>query len=262
MVTHHKPEIVDEANNALRTIENVRTTLLNAEKRSEYDKQLTATLGNQAGLSDPDAIFTSSGSNFGGNFSGIPPQRPSPVLPQAERTDAWICPNTACKKANPIGTTFCANCGETLAKNCPNCGALVEASNKFCSNCGVDKQSFFEESKKAEIQALREQQSKVEQLLQEAENNPLAFAKNHKEFIPDTGCLLPFITIILAVASMFLIRNWSGSMVLAVLVAFGITFGVILLERALKGKKSINEKLLPQLKSIEGQIEEVKKRKY
>lgn len=37
LVTHHDPNVVDEANRALRTLELVRNTLGNSVERSEYD---------------------------------------------------------------------------------------------------------------------------------------------------------------------------------------------------------------------------------
>ena len=37
--------------------------------------------------------------------------------------------------ADPVGGGFCAICGESLVKACPNCGAPVHAGG-FCSICG------------------------------------------------------------------------------------------------------------------------------
>ena len=47
----------------------------------------------------------------------------------------------ACGEENPIGTKFCAECGEKLEppaaeKPCPSCGAQVSAAGKFCGACG------------------------------------------------------------------------------------------------------------------------------
>lgn len=37
--------------------------------------------------------------------------------------------------ADPVGGRFCAMCGETLERKCPNCGAPVHEGG-FCSLCG------------------------------------------------------------------------------------------------------------------------------
>ena len=37
--------------------------------------------------------------------------------------------------ADPVGGKFCAMCGESLIKKCPNCGAAVHDGG-FCSICG------------------------------------------------------------------------------------------------------------------------------
>ena len=37
--------------------------------------------------------------------------------------------------ADPVGGKFCAMCGESLVKACPNCGAAVHDGG-FCSVCG------------------------------------------------------------------------------------------------------------------------------
>ncbi|MBP7212639.1 MAG: zinc ribbon domain-containing protein [Anaerolineaceae bacterium] len=271
LVTHHKPEIVDEANNALRTIENARTTLLNAENRSEYDKQLTAAIGNQAGLSDPDAFFTSPGSNFGGNFSAIPPQSPSPILPQAERTDAWICPNPACKKANSVGTTFCSNCGETLGKACPNCGELVEASNKFCSKCGVDKLATFEEIKQSKLRDLQKEKRILHEKLDLASTDKSEFLKQYPTSLPkyEPGCSWITLPLILMLITGGYLAYLSGIRDLPAFIVL-LPTAVFLVTQSLQGfiqkhrwkLKKMNEDVIPGLKrSIESNDEEIIKTK-
>ena len=46
---------------------------------------------------------------------------------------AYLLPDRA--KADPVGGTFCAFCGEVLEKRCPNCGAPVH-DGAVCSLCG------------------------------------------------------------------------------------------------------------------------------
>ena len=45
-----------------------------------------------------------------------------------------ICP--ACGKKTPKGK-FCMECGQPLARRCPNCGAEVPQGGKFCLECGT-----------------------------------------------------------------------------------------------------------------------------
>ena len=45
-----------------------------------------------------------------------------------------ICP--ACGKKTPKGK-FCMECGQPLARRCPNCGAEVPKGGKFCLECGT-----------------------------------------------------------------------------------------------------------------------------
>ncbi|MBP7212641.1 MAG: zinc ribbon domain-containing protein [Anaerolineaceae bacterium] len=270
LVTHHDNNIAMQANQALQTIEQMRSTLLDPASRFSYDVELDKELANSGGLADPNIAIAQPAMApvFGIPTMGTGSTAAIVKPGMLDRTDAWICPNPDCKKANPIGTTFCANCGETLAKNCPNCGALVEASNKFCSNCGVDRQSFFEESKKAELQALREQHSKIEQLIQEAENNPTAFAKNHKELTSNTGlgCGSYFVFFLIFIGIGNMILNLSDNIsiitILSLLITAGLFFGYKYFLTLSKGKRVLTENLLPQLKRIEGQIEEVRKREY
>lgn len=44
------------------------------------------------------------------------------------------CP--ACQFDNPDGMQFCIECGASLARACPNCGASVVPHAKFCGQCG------------------------------------------------------------------------------------------------------------------------------
>lgn len=54
LVTHHDPKIVHRANQALRWLEQIRTTLLDDELRTAYDARLGLTPG-ISGLADPQA---------------------------------------------------------------------------------------------------------------------------------------------------------------------------------------------------------------
>lgn len=79
----------------------------------------------------------------------------STLTPQLQRPSAHTgyCPNPNCPSnrryevegrvlslpdrdvADPVGGKFCAMCGESLNRNCPNCGAPVHPG-AICSICG------------------------------------------------------------------------------------------------------------------------------
>jgi curved DNA-binding protein CbpA len=107
LVTHHDIDIVSQANQALNQLEEIRNTLMNSEKRKEYDRFLSQAQGTMAGLADPDVLIAQNPVT-----RIMAPPRPSnmhfPASEQkeVERTDAWICTDPKCKKANPTGTQF------------------------------------------------------------------------------------------------------------------------------------------------------------
>jgi hypothetical protein len=94
-----------------------------------------------------------------------------------DRTDAWICTNPNCKKANPIGTQFCVKCGTRIGLDCPSCGEFVEISNKFCSSCGVNKVEHFKKIQAEQIQSLQERIKNVQAEIHSAETNPRQYYK-------------------------------------------------------------------------------------
>lgn len=80
-------------------------------------------------------------------------EKPKAVVADAALKGMGFCPNPKCPSnsayevegktfylpdraaADPVGGRFCAMCGESLVKACPNCGAPVHAGG-FCSICG------------------------------------------------------------------------------------------------------------------------------
>jgi ribosomal protein L40E len=142
LVTHHDTTVVSQANQALHTLEEIRTTLLNPQSRLTYNKVLASERENLGGLADPDIVLAQNPVNV-----GMAPPR-SRSKPQAspsseiERTDAWIC--SKCKKVNPTNTRFCRACGHQIGIECPSCRALTQEINKFCENCGVNIKESIE----------------------------------------------------------------------------------------------------------------------
>ncbi len=129
LVTHHDPNVVDEANRALRTLELIRNTLGNPVERSKYDASLN--IGYLA-TSDQLPRFATQAQNA----------LTSPFIEDShsanlERVDAWLCQK--CKNANPIGQKFCAKCGNQIAEECVDCKKLSPTTNVFCPECGMNK---------------------------------------------------------------------------------------------------------------------------
>ena len=45
------------------------------------------------------------------------------------------CPS--CNYDNPVGASFCEECGTKLELNCPACKASVSPGARFCKKCGT-----------------------------------------------------------------------------------------------------------------------------
>ena len=180
LVTHHDNNVVAQANQALNQLEEIRNTLMNPEKRRAYNNSLLASQGNVAGLADPDILLAQ---NPVGHVMAPPRPRVSgsgqTAQAEMDRTDAWVCTNPNCKKANPIGTQYCVKCGTRIGLECPSCGEFVEISNKFCSGCGVNKAEFFEIDKIKRILSFQEQIKVIQTEIQHAETNPNRFYAAH-----------------------------------------------------------------------------------
>ncbi len=157
LVTHHAPTIVEEANRALRTLEQVRATLTDPGKRAVYDSTL-----NVGGLADPEALLRAA--------APLPPPQTSQQTPVThQRADAWVCPN--CQTSNPLKTKFCSKCGQQLGRDCPSCGKLTKASGPFCMECGVNFDEYLSAQHEKRCQAIRESLAQISSLIEKAQNS-------------------------------------------------------------------------------------------
>lgn len=145
LVTHHDPNVVQNANQSLLMIEQARATLLDPMKRADYDAMLS--LSTMGGLVDASAqpspmpVMTPP-------MVGRPPVQ-QPSMPAAGvANEIWACPK--CSSANPVGTKFCKKCGNQLGRNCPQCNTLLETTAQFCSDCGVNIREY-EQQKEIEL---------------------------------------------------------------------------------------------------------------
>ena len=178
LVNHHDPNVVEQANRALRQLEDIRSTLTNPEKRALYDQTI-----NFGGLADPTAILQTASS---GSMTVTPPA-PKPTAQDDSGLNAWKC--SQCGKANRVGSKTCSNCGNVLARDCPNlCGSVVLLNEKYCSNCGKSVEEAlgklqieFERAQKIFVDNLRTKlQSKRSELdrLNNFSNNVPVFSSN------------------------------------------------------------------------------------
>ena len=133
LVTHHDPNVVNQANQALQLLEQIRATLTDPTKRAAYDEGIG--LRSVGGLADPTAIL-----NMPSTVMTPPAPRPIPVPAQpglvAPSSPAlWTCPK--CSKENPPNTRFCFSCGTQLVRTCPECRQETSlVATGFCGNCG------------------------------------------------------------------------------------------------------------------------------
>lgn len=161
LVTHHDPNIVQNANQNLLMIEQARATLLNPVKRADYDAMLS--LSSMGGLVD-----TSAQSSPTPTMTPPMVRRPlvSPSMAQVDMgNDIWLCPK--CSSANLIGTRFCKKCGNQLGRNCPRCNTLLESTAQFCSDCGVNVREY-EQQKEIELAEAERQRIMEERRLAES----------------------------------------------------------------------------------------------
>ena len=261
LVTHHDPNVVSQANQALQILEEMRVVLLDPGKRANYDATIASQQVGVAGLADPEMIIAGIPMPSGGM---VPPTRRETrqAVEPVDRTDAWICPN--CNKANVIGTQFCAKCGTRIALDCPNCGSMAELSNKFCSYCGVDKEKSFMENQKIQIKDIEQRIKYKNQELREAESQPEKFAKEHSLGGEHNGCQNFFIVICFAIAALFiglLTESSAIGFISFVLLNVGRVFYMNNIR-----KKSVNEYIVkslhPEINNLKAEIKRIQQSKY
>jgi hypothetical protein len=138
LVTHHDPNIVNQANQALQTLEVIRDTLSDTAKRAVYDAGV-GLAGPIGGLADPTALLQS----IQRPTPPAPPAPPAPSTPvQMTAPPApmpvaglWHCGK--CGTDNPPQTKFCFKCGNQLVRQCPECAKETSLiATGMCGECG------------------------------------------------------------------------------------------------------------------------------
>ncbi|MDZ4720907.1 MAG: DnaJ domain-containing protein [Roseiflexaceae bacterium] len=142
LVTHHDPNIVNQANQTLQLLETARTTLTDPTRRALYDGEIG--VGTTAGgLADPTALASVPVAQP--RMPMAPPPPPPIQVPaasmapqqiqQIQRPGLWAC--YKCGTDNPTGTKFCFSCSAQLVRDCPECensSSLVATG--ICGICG------------------------------------------------------------------------------------------------------------------------------
>ncbi|MBP7212642.1 MAG: zinc ribbon domain-containing protein [Anaerolineaceae bacterium] len=265
LVTHHDNNIVMQANQALQSIEQMRSTLLHPASRSNYDADLDKELANSAGLTDPNFAIAPPVMPQG----GIPTIGTRATVPDEKRIDRWICTNPNCRQPNPLITAFCSKCGEEIGKSCPKCSALVEKANQFCSKCGVDKLKYVQDKKKKNIKALEKTLAEKEEEIQLASSNPTKFFNTRNSLFdvgykPDTT-LGQVVSIGLAIFLGLKLRSWwfFGIGFIVGLVIYVSITQMILTAKAKKAVQNhLQNRLLPDKEKIIGLLNAARKEKY
>lgn len=209
LVTHHDPDIVNQANQALQALEKIRTTLADPVRRAAYNEGIGIG-GVMGGLADPAAMLRAI----------QPPAAPPPPLPSATAatqvaappampaSGLWAC--AKCGTDNPAQTKFCFKCGNQLVRKCPACGkeASLIATGR-CGECGVDyDEAIHRNEVKAQIVQLEKELREKEQ------EHTEELAGSHDTSMAILGVIMAIFGIIFVLMTM----TTSG---------FGILFGLI-----------------------------------
>jgi hypothetical protein len=194
LVTHHDLEIADQANKALRQLEQIRATLTDATERQRYDDSI-GFQGSLGGLADPDIVAPKSSMDKA--------LRVSKVSVQPTSLDVWICKK--CEAPNRIGLKFCARCGRQIGQECPNCQKMISMREAFCAHCGKNIGDFVREQELEDAALKKRQLDEQRKLL---ENQTQRRAKEiTRQRQKDVLRFAFFVVIGIAVLSVFLSRE-------------------------------------------------------
>jgi ribosomal protein L40E len=169
LVTHHDPNIVNQANQSLQVLEQIRTILTNPEKRAVYDAGIG--VGATGGLADLDALMR-----------GVPvtpmappmvppmggPGGPAAVPTAPPQVGLWTCPK--CRADNPPMSEHCFKCGTQLLRECPECGGMSSLiASGVCGKCGYTyERASQRRSLKGQMASLSDEKKTLDNSLAQA----------------------------------------------------------------------------------------------
>lgn len=259
LVTHHDPNVVNQANQALQALETIRLTLSDPSKRSAYDAGIG--LGAVSNLADPEMVLR------------MAPPRPTPPSQQIKRetpnATLWVCPQ--CKTNNPEHTQFCLKCGTQLVRECPKCKNISSlVSTGFCGDCGVNYEEglrYIEQQK--QCNEFLGQQGSVQQqkttLLHEIELLQYQFQNSNKQSYSFT-ILLAAVAVLLCIAGVFVSASistdsrYSSNLTLLFLLSYLfispvlLGMGFVLDTLFNKSARTQNSKITIEIENKQGQV--------
>jgi hypothetical protein len=160
--------------------------------------------------------------------------------------------------------------GKRIGVSCPKCNTLVEFSNKFCSNCGVNKEDHF---KKLQSELLADQQRRLQALQTELQNGQTDYTsiiRAHPELNKTlgTGCISGLFgigTIMLSAVVGLSTESWAAFFLVLIVLVGG--FALLSSSRVISRRKKsvseyINGQLIPQIASTKGEINKIQNEKY
>lgn len=169
LVTHHDPNMVNQANMALQSLEKIRETLLNQDRKSVYDEALGISGNVVGGLMDHLMAGSAPSAGTPMIVGGPAPRTlPAHMPTGGAPLEGWHC--TKCNSISQIGSLFCKSCGNEIGQSCPKCRTSFEKTAQFCPSCGVRPQQFAEEQEKLRLETTERQRQGIRQKLSEAES--------------------------------------------------------------------------------------------
>ena len=248
LVTHHNPNVVNQANQALQTLEKIKATLTDPSRRAAYNEGI-GVAGPVGGLADPAALLRTLASP---PAPTLPPANPAVTAP-AVSNGLWTC--YKCSTENSPQTKFCLKCAAQLVRTCPECrGETSLVATSVCGRCGY---SYETANRRQEI---RQQIPGIQRELADAQQK----ARNryaHANFSKFSGTALSFGGIFIV----FIIGSAAGDEARMVIIGIGLLMflggllglvqGVVLGKRAAQTALSEHDSRIVQLQESLRQLQ-------
>ncbi|MDP9310390.1 MAG: hypothetical protein M3R24_05790 [Chloroflexota bacterium] len=227
LITHHDPAIVNQANEAIQSLEVIRGTLMDEGKRDVYDRSigLKAAIG---GLADPAVLLS--------NVSAPPPLSPrqnfgnQPSQPQ----NIWSC--YRCQTENPPHTKYCFKCTAPLVRRCPECKnetSLIATGN--CGTCGLQFEVAEQRERiRQEATTLRQELQSIEKQVGADQQKLAKYEQERKRAKEAEGNGIFIVSLGAVVAlgvSVVIVGNGRSGAAVAFLIAVLLLFLALLLKR-------------------------------
>lgn len=161
----------DKARKNLRLIEEAKTTLLDATKRTAHDSALASGLYDESAQSNPSFLT-------GMPVMTPPPHQQKTLKESPTLKNAWECPN--CNSVSSIGTMYCSSCGNQIGKLCSNCQQKQHINSEFCTGCGINFEEYEFEMTQKDIANMEQERVYREEFFRELRSIP---SHRHREIV-------------------------------------------------------------------------------